>query len=458
MKPFGLFSFLLLFSIELYAGAFANFRTKPVVISNNLHNSNDRLFVKSLNHRWHNYLLSGIYKQLFNVKVTKTKQSFISALGPRVILSVKPLHVKYPEQNISESLGNTTIDFFGSIIAFNIPSKLLHVSLHVKSKKDIVKAFDLIASSKYQPILSRILILRKNLQLNDWGTFLLVRKLTNKLFQPNFSNIFTCFLLNKLHFNVKVALLNNNTGLLIHSKDKLYNRAYYIINHKRYYLFLKHFKRDAEIFTYTFNYPHAANSFSFMLKRLPFLSFKPVFQKLAFNYEGVKYKFMFTYNKNILDFLDTYPQVNMSIYAHAPISRALYNQIATQLINDINGKSASRAMNFVLLFTQHILALHNKNTTADKLMFGEQTLYYGSLNSFNRSILYKYIMKNLFNVATRVVIYKHYAATAIDIPMKGYGFFIQGRHFVIADPSFINGNLGQCRPRYQDIAPVQFIE
>jgi len=457
LKLFGLFSFLLLFSIESYAGAFAKFETMPVAISSNLHNDNDRLFLKSLNSKWNNYAVAGNYKLVFNVKIDKTRYSTISSLGPRILLPVKPLHVRHALKGNNEYLGNVTVNFFGSIIAFNIPSRLRNSSLHVGNKKDIIKFFDLVASSDYNKIITRIVMLRRQMKLNDWGTFLLIRKLANKLFLANSANIFTCFILNKLNFNVKVALQDSQVVLLIYSNNKLYNRAFYDIEHKRYYLFSHRLKKDAKLLTYIFSYPHANHPFNFMLKRLPVLPFKALKQKMVFDYEGMKYNFLFTYNKNILDFLNTYPQINLSVYLHAPMSKALYHQISTQLAQYIDGKSASRAMNFVLLFMQHSLALHNKPVNGSQFMFSEQTLYYGSPNSFNRSVLYASIMHKLFDIAVRIAIYKHYAVTALDIPMQGYGFFIHGRHFVIADPSFVNGNLGQCRPLYQDIAPVKFI-
>ena len=457
LKLFGLFSFLLLFSIESYAAAFAKFETAPIAISSNLHNDNDRLFLKALNGKWNNYAAAGRYKLIFNVKIGKTRYSTISSLGPRILLPVNPLHVRRTLKSNNEYLGNVTVKFFGSTIAFNIPSKLQNSSLHVGNKKDIIKFFDLVASSKYKKIITRIVMLRRQMKLNDWGTFLLIHKLANKLFLTNAANVFTCFILNKLDFNVKVALVEGKVALLIYSNNKLYNRAFYDIKHKRYYLFLQQPKKDAKLLTYAFDYPHANHPFNFMLKRLPVLPFKAVKQETVFNYEGKKYNFLFTYNKNILDFLNTYPQVGLSVYLHAPISKALYRQISTQLAQYIDGKSASHAMNFVLLFMQHSLTLHKKSVDASKFMFSEQTLYYGSLNSFNRSILYANVMHKLFDIAVRIAIYKHYAAVALDIPMKGYGFFIHGRHFVIADPSFVNGNLGQCRPLYQDVAPVKFI-
>ncbi len=457
LKLFGLFSFLLLFSIESYAAAFSKFETTPVLISSNLHNDNDRSFLKILNSKWSNYAEKGNYKLVFNVKIGKTRHSTISSLGPRILLPVNPLHVRRILKSSNEYLGNVTVNFFGSIIAFNIPSKLQSNSLHVGNKKAIIKFFDLVASSKYKKIITRIVMLRRQMKLNDWGVFLLIRKLANKLFLTNAANVFTCFILNKLNFNVKVALQDGRVALLIYSRNRLYNRTFYDINHKRYYLFSQQPAKDAKLLTYAFDYPHANHPFNFTLKRLPVLPFKSVKQEMVFNYEGMKYNFLLTYNKNILDFLNTYPQVGLSVYLHAPMSKALYHQISTQLAQYIDGKSASHAMNFVLLFMQHSLTLHKKSVDTSRFMFSEQTLYYGSLNSFNRSVLYANIMHRLFDIAVRIAIYKHYAAVALDIPMKGYGFFIHGIHFVIADPSFLNGNLGQCRPLYQDVAPVKFM-
>lgn len=458
MRLSGLFSVLLLFCINSYGGAFAKFEIRPVLPFTKLHNYNDRMFIKTIDARWNSYALDGIYHHLFDEKISKRSPQDISGLGPRVLLSVKPLHVNHVIKNPNRYYGNVTIRFFGAIVAFNIAPKLQNISLHVNNNKDIIKFFTLTAGTNYSQVISRVLALQKQMRLNDWGTFLLVHKLANKLFSKNAANVFTCFILNKLHFNVKTALLGNKTALLIQSKNKLYNHPFYDIDHKKYYLFLQQSKESKIVFTYPSGYPGAVKPFGFALKRLPVLPFKAVRQKVVFNYKREPYDFVFTYNKNILDFLDRYPQTNISVYLHAPMSKSLYHQVVFELAQYINGMRASRAMNFVLLFMQHILAPHNHSVGADDLMFGQQTLYYGSLNSFNRSVLFAYVMRRLFNVAVGIAVYKHYATALVDIPMKGYGFDMHGRHFVVADPSFINGNLGQCRPKYLDIKPVGLIQ
>ena len=90
-------------------------------------------------------------------------------------------------------------------------------------------------------------------------------------------------------------------------------------------------------------------------------------------------------------------------------------------------------------------------------MFANETLYYDKSDCEDRAILFAYLVKELFHVNVIGVKYKDHMATALYIPMKGDSVKSGHRKFVIADPTYINANIGQSMPKYKSKEPDSFI-
>ena len=90
-------------------------------------------------------------------------------------------------------------------------------------------------------------------------------------------------------------------------------------------------------------------------------------------------------------------------------------------------------------------------------MFSNETLYYNKSDCEDRAILFSYLVKELFGVGVIGVKYKDHMATALYIPMKGDSVKAGRRKFVIADPTYINANIGQSMPQYKSKIPESFI-
>jgi len=119
----------------------------------------------------------------------------------------------------------------------------------------------------------------------------------------------------------------------------------------------------------------------------------------------------------------------------------------------------SEAINFVLHFVQKAFKYERDNAQfgREKVMFSTETLYYNKSDCEDRTILFAYLVKKLFHISVVGVQYSDHMSTALYIPMRGDSVKVQRRKFVIADPTYINANIGMNMPKYKSKIPESFI-
>ena len=180
---------------------------------------------------------------------------------------------------------------------------------------------------------------------------------------------------------------------------------------------------------------------------------------MSFVENGQKINIGFTYNKNIIDFMATYPQADYDTYFNAPLENSTHIQVARELKKHIDGKKMSEAMNFVLHFVQKSFKyqVDNQQFGREKVMFAQETLYFNKSDCEDRAVLFSYLIKELFGISVLGVKYKDHMATALYIPMEGDSIKVGSKRFVLADPTYINASIGQSMPKYKPKIPNSFI-
>ncbi len=351
--------------------------------------------------------------------------------------------------------------FYGSPVSFATPFGLKQARFYPNTQEGIASFFDKAATSEYQNLVRDLQATKNELNLNDWGVYLLVNELSAKLFTSiDDVNLFSWFLLNKLGYSVKVGLANNHVVLLAYSKKMIYSTPSYTLDQKKYYALSFYNKSGVgALYTYNQDYPGSLKPLDLSIQSLPKLSMAKNSKTLAYNYQGQEVKIAFNYNQNIIDFMATYPQADYDTYFDAPIENESYVQIASGLKKYIDGQRASDAMNFVLSFVQHAFAYQtdDQQFKREKPMFAEETLYYNASDCEDRAALYGFLMKKLFNANIVGVKYSDHMATAIHVPLAGDSVNVLGERFVVADPTYINATVGQAMPQYKSVIPESFI-
>lgn len=352
-------------------------------------------------------------------------------------------------------------DFFGSKLGFDIPKGLKNAKFYPTNQQGITNYFDAAASSEYEKLLQEIKEIKKSMNLNDWGLYLLVDTIAHKLYKyEDEAQLFDWFVMNKLGYAVKVGLARGHVVAMYYSKKIIYSTPNFRFGKKRYYVVSYYNKGNiGSLYSYRQNYPGATKPLDLSLKSLPI--FEPDYKtkKLHFVHLGKNYEITFKYNKNLIDFFATYPQADYKTFFNAPIDPLTYGSIAKSLREYINGQSAAEAMNFVLNFVQNAFEYQTDQQQfgREKVMFAQETLYYKASDCEDRAILYSFLIKDLFGVPILGIKYPNHMATALYVPLDGDKVRIKNKEFVVADPTYINAQIGQAMPQFRGKMPEDFI-
>ena len=466
-NQFGLFSLILfLSSIFLNAGSFENFKSTQAQAFIAYKDENDAAFGLYLKKQWKEYYsqhAKSLYEKQKPEKVAITRENELKSMGPKIHVVINNNDKKYLENIfLNKSIKKEiNIDFFGSHLGFNIPETIKSAKFYPQNQSGIASFFDVVVSSNYEQLIKSIKDIKKNLVLNDWGIYLLVEKISKKCYtSPEEAKLFSWIVFNKLGYDVKVGLSNKHVVVMHYSKKVIYSTPNYKFKDKRFYVVSQYAKgRTGSVYTYKQSYPNATKALDLEMKILPNLEKDIRSKKVSFEQYGQTYTSTYKYNQNLIDFMSTYPQAEYETFFNAPLETITYNDLIKDLKKYIDGKKASIAMNFVLRFVQKAFAyqVDDKQFGREKVMFAEETLYYDKSDCEDRAVLFSYLIKNLFHVAVVGVKYKDHMSTALYIPMDGDVVKKGHKRYVIADPTYINANIGMSMPKYKSVRPDSFI-
>ena len=458
---FGHFSIFFLFITSLNASTFENFKRQQEDSFAKYSSKADKEFKKYLDRQWIGFELfdaKHIYKERKPKYILSRNPKEIIDVGPKVDINLDKNLLK--EQEIPIKLLKSKdyeFDFFGLSVGFNVDDKIKKAKFYPRNQYGVSKFFETLASSDYTYIVSSIKKIGTDYQLNDWAIYLLVTKLSNKIFKNrDEADIFSWFIFNKLGLDVRLGIAKKHIVLSFYTKQNIYEMPSYKFNSRRYYVLSQYSKDNAKnLYSYEHEYPNKVRAFDFSLPKLPKFPKDILSKELKFHRFSKDYIFKIKYNQNLIDFLATYPQVDFEVYFNAPLEPITYKTLMQSFKNYIDATRASRAINFVLNFVQNsfIYETDYKQFSKEKIMFAQETLYYDRSDCEDRSILFAYLIRKLFHIGVVGVKYSNHLATALYIPIDGDSINVGRRRFVIADPTYINANIGQSMPKYRGVKP-----
>lgn len=470
-KRFGLFNLIFLLSTSsLLAESFEDFQHSQTQAFSQYRDARDSAFSNYLKAEWKEYTAKesqAIYTRPKPKSITPSIEKKVKSLGPKVNIII-PKHKKTPKIALKKELvtkktpiKDINFVFFGQNIGVNLDKKMQQGKFYPQNQTGISNFFQTLASSDYDETLRDIQDITKQYRLNDWGIYLLIKEIAKNIYEyPNEQKLFEWFVFNKLGYDVKVGLGAKHIVLMHYSKKLIYSTPTYSFAKKKYYVISNYAKKSVgKVYTYKQNYPDANKAFDLSLNVLP--SFKEDMKKrtVSFKEFGKIYSTTFEYDQNLIDFMATYPQADYETFFNAPMSKKTYEDIARDIKKYMDTKTSSVAINFVLNFVQKAFGYERDQEQfgREKVMFAEETLYYKKSDCEDRAVLFANLVKKLFGISVVGVKYKDHMATALYIPMKGDTVKANGRRFVIADPTYINANIGQSMPKYKSKQPESFI-
>lgn len=378
---------------------------------------------------------------------------FVPPAAPNLKDKPEPVDIK-----AGESL---EFNYYNAALSVDYDRSVKIPSSQKVTNKTISAFWSGLSRAKYESVLAQAKYFKEAMQLNDWGFALLLNGMARKLYpsSPNHQNLFVWFMLSKAGYETKIGYSNDQIYLLLPSDNVLYGVMYFNLDGKRFYLVSLDGKKRkiSKLFTYDGGYPGADRPIDLSITRMPNIQYATAHKNLKFDYRGKTYNVEISYNQNVVDFFEFYPQTNLEVYFNAPTSQDASYSLLKALKPIIKGQSETDAANILLRFVQKAFdyKTDDQQFGREKFLFAEETLFYPYSDCEDRSILFAYLVHNLLGLEVIGLDYPGHIATAVKFSGDVNGDFVmhKGGKYVICDPTYINANLGMRLPQVKNATP-----
>jgi len=380
------------------------------------------------------------------------------AIEPIEVSPIEDVPQPKPVEPIREQPSPTedyfSISFYGITCKVRLP-EIARLNINDCSPKSIAHTWEQLASDEMNNAIRDCLETRIRYQLCDWAFISFLEKLGKEFCtDSNGATMLTAFLFCQSGYQMRLAIDGNRLILLYGSRHQIYDMGYFEIDN-------------------TYFYPLSEPTNSIQICNASFEEEKPL--SLAITSEQLLGDIMSSprniqserfpdisvssqTSTQLIDFfniyptsvLDNNPMTRWALYANTPLSKKTKESIYPSLSKAISGLSNESATNKLLNWVQTGFEYEydDKVWGQDRAFFAEETLYYPYCDCEDRSILFSRLVRDLLGLDVALIYYPGHLATAVcfNEDVQGNAIVINGRKFIICDPTYIGAPVGAQMP------------
>lgn len=372
------------------------------------------------------------------------------AAEPRLSVSSTPTSPLYRGES-----GRSKIMYGG--LAFYLNNSLNRkCSLNGLNENAIADAYEALCNSDYKPLLADCAQIRKDLRLNDWGVFTLVRQVADTYCgTANESIVMQQFLLNEMGYKARMArkATEDKMMLFVATDCSIYAHPYITLNGQNYYN-LSGNNEQCQFYMCQKDSPKAKNSVGMQLKEAPL--FPGTVVSSTHQAKGSAARVTVDVPKALMDFYKDYPLCDYSVYFNAPVNAAMENRILSSLAPLVQGRNEADAANILINFVQTAFQYQTDGQQFgyEKPFFVEELFYYPYSDCEDRAMLFSYLVRKLLGLDVVLLDYPEHIATAVRFNgnVSGDYLMVNGRKYIVCDPTYIGASIGMTMPRYKTVS------
>ena len=354
----------------------------------------------------------------------------------------------------STQMRDYSVEFYGRRLSVAFPARVAGIVLSGISERQVAHYWKRLLESHVDRCVASLDRQRRDLYLNDWGFFDLIRHFSATVYpgRANEQAVLSVFLLDALHYDARVGRMGDRLVMLINTGSLLYETNYVEIDGARYYVF-GDMQRTGRLYTYERQMSRADRPIDMHLFHSPRLG--GALSANAFSSSLAGHTVAVRVNQPLMDFYANYPPTELSIYATAALEEAFAASIERELRLLVKGKSVSDALNTLLLFMQQGFKYQTdtKQFGHEKNFFCEENFYYPANDCEDRAILFARIVRLLFGYDAALMEYDDHVAAAVCVPdgkEGGFYFDIHGKRYTVCDPTCIGAAVGDLSSKYRN--------
>lgn len=360
---------------------------------------------------------------------------------PQPIVPIKPNNNIKFERTIPLTL-------YGTDITTHVPGK--KIQLEGVRKEQIADVWKQLSTAEYDNVLYDCLKARKELKLCDWAYLTLLQTVAETLCgQNNTAVAMQAYLFVMSGYKMRFGITKSNKlVMLVASKYFIYERPSFNINGEVFFAF-EPIEDKMSICPAPFEKEQAM---SLIISNEQELAYDASPVRTLQTEKGVSAEV--SINRNMIEFYDSYPSglygddigSRWAVYANTPLDAGVKRTLYPALKQAIQGKSEEEAVNVILDWVQNAFVYGYDNVIwgHDRAFFAEETMFYPYSDCEDRSILFSRLVRDLIGLDVVLVYYPGHLATAVAFNQKVHGdcIFVEGRRYVIADPTYIGASVG----------------
>lgn len=377
-----------------------------------------------------------------------------------VVPTPEPQPQPKPVAPIRENEGDcrmATFTFFGTDGQVRLP-KDFAFKINGTDEKALANGWSELASERYDNLIRDCLTLRMEHQLCDWAYLMMLGAMSEAVCGrgSNEARLLQGYVLCQSGYQVRFAQTRSKeVRLLFKSEHVIFDMGGYRMKDGLYYPTEP--VNDGGLYVCDNTYPGEKPLSLWITQEQKFAEQISVERVLTPASGQVNIRSRV--NENLLLFYDTYPTSMVgdnlvsrwAMYANTPLSEKVKAQLYPQLEAVIKKQgSTAAAADWLLNWVQtaFVYEYDDKVWGHDRAFFAEETLYYPYCDCEDRSILYSRLVRDLLRLDVILVFYPGHLATAVcfNTPVEGDYIELNGRRFIICDPTYIGAPIGMTMP------------
>ncbi len=361
---------------------------------------------------------------------------------------VKPILQKTQPKDFATS--NQYFEFYGKEVSIDYDRSFLNDFPDNISEQVISEKYGEMSKTNYNHLLEQLMTTSNMMNLNDWGFYLLVKKVSEEITGDDAAAVFMqWFFLIKANYKARIAYKGDNLYLLLPTANNIYEVPFFTFDGMKYYLINGD---QANVLTYDKDFPEATKIFDLNIDRPLNTETKEQTRKMSFTYIGDSYEFDVKFDKNTINYYQDFPLSDAIVYFDATVSANTKQSLKEGLQPIIKGKSEKEAAAILLRFVQTAFEYKTDQEQfgKEKFFFADELFNYPYSDCEDRSVLFAYLVKELMQLDVVGVGYSGHMATAVKFKkdVDGQHINFEGEKYTICDPTYVNAPVGMTMPQY----------
>lgn len=338
------------------------------------------------------------------------------------------LFLALPQRAPGQAVPKMSFDFYGDSIRFDFQPDARLTFTESLSHESIDDFFGRITETDQQPVIDAITAYKQAQHPDDWVYYQLIRKTAGAIC-PKAENyylytLYKCYLLGKSGYDVALKIVAAKLLFYVRSDADIYDIPSFTRDGKKYICLNYHdygFNIDfGQRGSYSISpaIPEAMGAFSYTVHKLP--QFRPERyheRKLVFSYQGKRYRLKVKLNDEVKAMFTNYPVSEYEQHFNQPLSSETQSTLIPQLEEKVRDMSITEGVGFLMHFTRYAFPYESDGEAfgREKRLSPEQTLLYESSDCEDRSALFYYLVKEIYNLPMLVITFPDHVTVAVKL-------------------------------------------